>query len=62
MYDGQVLIPVLNFLIAQEELPPNEIQYEYKSSMTDSTKWDENKKEQWQNIVKEHYEKPYTNY
>lgn len=57
IYDGQVLIPVLNFLIAQEELPLDEIQYEYKSSMADSTKWDEKKKEQWQNIVKEHYEK-----
>lgn len=57
IYDGQVLIPVLNFLIAQEELPLDEIQYEYKSSMADSTKWDEKKKEQWQNTVKEHYEK-----
>lgn len=57
IYKGQVLIPVLNFLIEQEELPPDEIQYEYKSNMTDSTKWDEKKKEQWQKIVNEHYEK-----
>lgn len=57
IYDGQVLIPVLNFLIAQEELPPDEIQYEYMSDRADNTEWDEKKKEQWQNIVNEHYEK-----
>ena len=57
IYDGQVLIPVLNFLIAQEELPPDEIQYEYMSDRADNTEWNEKKKEQWQNIVNEHYEK-----
>ena len=57
IYKGQVLIPILNFLIAQEELPPDETQYEFMSHKSDNQKWDENKKEEWQNIVKEHYEK-----
>lgn len=57
IYEGKVLIPVLNFLIAQEKLPPDEIQYEYMSDRADNTEWDEKKKEQWQNIVNEHYEK-----
>lgn len=57
MYDGQVLIPVLNFLIAQEKLPPDEISYETMSNRADNQEWDEKKKEQWQDIVKEHYEK-----
>lgn len=57
MYKGEVLIPVLNFLIAQEELPPDEISYEYMSDKAESTTWDNKKKEQWQGIVKEHYEK-----
>lgn len=57
MYDGRVLIPVLNFLIAQEKLPPDEIPYETTSNRADNQEWDEKKKEQWQDIVKEHYEK-----
>ena len=57
IYKGQVLIPILNFLIAQEELPPDETQYEFMSHKSDNQEWDENKKEEWQNIVKEHYEK-----
>lgn len=57
IYEGKVLIPILNLLIAQEKLPPDEIQYEYRSHRADNTEWDEKKKEQWQNIVDEHYEK-----
>lgn len=57
IYKGQVLIPILDFLIAQEKLPPNEIQYEYMGSKADNTKWNEKKKEQWENTVKEHYQK-----
>lgn len=57
IYKGQVLIPILNFLIEQEELPPDETQYEFISNKSNNQEWDENKKEEWQNIVKEHYEK-----
>lgn len=57
IYKGQVLIPVLNFLIAQEVLPPDEIQYEYMSDKANNQEWDIEKKEVWQNIVKEHYKK-----
>lgn len=57
IYKGQVLIPVLNFLIAQEKLPPDETKYENLSNKADNTKWDKKKKEQFQNIVNEHYEK-----
>lgn len=57
IYKGQVLIPILNYLIAQEELPPDETQYEYMCSKGDNQEWDEKKKEQWQNTVKQHYEK-----
>lgn len=57
IYKGQVLIPILNYLIAQEELPPDETQYEYMYSKADNQEWDEKKKEQWENTVNEHYEK-----
>lgn len=57
IYEGQVLIPVLNFLIEQEKLPIDETKYENLSNKADNTKWDKKKKEQFQNIVNEHYEK-----
>lgn len=57
IYDGEVLIPILNFLITQEKLPPDETQYEYMSIKSENTKWDNKKSEQWQNIVNEHYKK-----
>lgn len=57
IYKGQVLIPILNFLIAQEELPPDEIQYEYMSDKANNQEWDKEQKEKWQNIVNEHYKK-----
>ena len=57
IYKGQVLIPVLNFLIAQEELPPDETQYENMTRRAEKQKWDEKEKEKWKNIVNEHYEK-----
>ena len=57
IYEGQILIPVLNFLIEQEKLPLYETKYENWSNKADNTKWDEKKKEQFQNIVNEHYEK-----
>ena len=57
IYEGQVLIPVLNFLISQEKLPLYETKYENWSNKADNTKWDKKKKEQFQNIVNEHYEK-----
>lgn len=59
IYKGQVLIPVLNFLIAQEKLPPDETKYENWSIKADNTEWEEKKKEQFQNIIKEHYEKAF---
>ena len=59
IYDGQVLIPVLNFLIAQEKLPPDEIPYEIMSNRADNQEWDEKKKEEWQSIVKKKYEKDF---
>lgn len=57
IYEGEVLIPVLNFLIEQEKLPIDETKYENLSNKADNTKWDKKKKEQFQNIVNEHYEK-----
>jgi len=45
IYKGQVLIPILNFLIAQEELPPDEIQYEYMSDKANNQEWDKEQKE-----------------
>ena len=59
IYKGEVLIPVLNFLIAQEKLPPDETKYEDWCSKTDNTEWKEKKKEQFQNVVKKHYEKAF---
>lgn len=59
IYEGKVLIPILNYLISQEELPPDETSYENMSNKANNTKWDEKKKEQWENTVKEHYEKSF---
>ena len=59
LYDGQVLIPVLNFLITQEKLPPDETQYEIMNNRADNQEWDKKKKEEWQSIVKKHYEKAF---
>ena len=58
-YDGQVLIPTLNFLIAQEKLPQDEISYEIMSNRADNQEWDEKKKEEWQRIVNKYYEKTF---
>lgn len=59
VYEGQYLIPILNFLIKQEELPPNEIFFEEKYRQIENSKVTDKEKKKAMRRVKNLYDRIY---
>lgn len=59
VYGGQYLIPIINFLIKQEKLPPNEILFEEKYSQIENSKLTEKEKKKYLRKVQSIYDRMY---
>ena len=59
VYEGQYLIPIINFLIKQEELPPNETLFEEKYSRIENSKMTDKEKKKYIRKVDGIYNKVY---
>ena len=57
LYEGRYLIPILNFLIKQEKLPPNEAIFEERYTKADMLSITEEKKEEYKEKVYEIYQR-----
>ena len=59
VYNGQYLIPIINFLIKQEELPPDETIFEEKYSQIENSKLTEKEKIKYRRKVQNIYDRMY---
>ncbi len=59
VYEGQYLIPLLNFLIKQAELPPDEAFFEEKYSQIENSKLTEKEKKKYIRKVQSIYDRMY---
>lgn len=59
VYEGQYLIPILNFLIKQEKLPPDETLFEEKYSRIESSKMTDKEKKKYIRKVDNIYNRVY---
>lgn len=59
VYEGQYLIPIINFLIKQEELPPDETFFEEKYSQIENSKLTEKEKKRYIRKVQSIYDRMY---
>ncbi len=59
VHDGQYLIPIINFLIKQEELPPDEAFFEEKYSKIENSKLTEKEKKKYIRKVQGIYDRMY---
>lgn len=59
VHDGQYLIPIINFLIKQEELPPDEAFFEEKYSKIENSKLTEKEKKKYIRKVQSIYDRMY---
>lgn len=59
VYEGQYLIPLLNFLIKQEKLPPDETIFEEKYSQIENSKLTEKEKKKYIRKIQNIYDRMY---
>ena len=59
VYRGQYLIPILNFLIKQEKLPPDEARFEEKYSQIEDSKMTEKEKKTYTRKLDSLYDRAY---
>lgn len=59
VYQGQYLIPIINFLIKQEELPPDEALFEEKYRQIEDSKMTDKEKEKYIRKVDSIYDRMY---
>lgn len=59
VYQGQYLIPIINFLIKQEKLPPDETFFEEKYNQIENSKLTEKEKKKYTRKVQSIYDRMY---